>query len=76
MHDAVPQSEVLWYDAVTASGELKWQNTLNANNICFFEPCDGIFTNYHWKETTPQEAATTASKVMSIFLKVLHDVFH
>ena len=29
MHEAVPNSEVIWYDSVTIDGELKWQNQLN-----------------------------------------------
>ena len=29
MHEAVPNSEVIWYDSVTINGELKWQNQLN-----------------------------------------------
>ena len=29
MHEALPNSEVIWYDSVTIDGELKWQNQLN-----------------------------------------------
>ena len=29
MHEALPNSEVIWYDSVTINGELKWQNQLN-----------------------------------------------
>ena len=29
MHEALPYSEVIWYDSVTIDGELKWQNQLN-----------------------------------------------
>ena len=41
--------EVIWYDAVTANGELKWQDELNEKNADFFFNCDGIFLNYNWK---------------------------
>lgn len=41
-------SSVLWYDSVTTTGELKWQNELNASNRPFFDDADGIFLNYHW----------------------------
>ena len=51
---------VLWYDAVTADGELRWQDTLNEQNGCFFDACGGIFTNYCWKESTPGLAALQA----------------
>lgn len=39
---------VLWYDAVTIQGRLRWQNQLNEQNAYFFQRCDGIFLNYHW----------------------------
>ena len=41
--------EVIWYDSVTADGELKWQDELNEKNADFFFGCDGIFLNYNWK---------------------------
>ncbi|XP_074870629.1 cytosolic endo-beta-N-acetylglucosaminidase [Carettochelys insculpta] len=47
---AVPGGLVLWYDSVLQSGELRWQNELNEKNRVFFEACDGLFTNYNWKE--------------------------
>ena len=45
------RGQVIWYDAVTAAGKLKWQNTLNALNRPFFDACDAIFVNYAWKVT-------------------------
>ncbi|XP_053562311.1 cytosolic endo-beta-N-acetylglucosaminidase [Bombina bombina] len=50
LHQRVPSGLVLWYDSVVKEGELKWQNELNDNNRPFFDACDGIFTNYNWKE--------------------------
>ena len=50
MHEAVPYSEVIWYDSVTINGELKWQNQLNELNSPYFDICDGIFLNYNWTE--------------------------
>ncbi|XP_014381885.1 cytosolic endo-beta-N-acetylglucosaminidase [Alligator sinensis] len=46
----VPGGLVLWYDSVLRSGQLKWQNELNEENRVFFDACDGLFTNYNWKE--------------------------
>ena len=60
MHEMVPGSQVIWYDAVTTSGILDWQNTLNDHNMPFFEAADAIFINYTWKEETPQLAASVA----------------
>lgn len=62
MHAAKPPSNatVLWYDSVTAGGDLKWQNCLNAENRIFFDACDGIFTNYCWKDDYPSACALRA----------------
>lgn len=40
---------VIWYDSVTNTGSLNWQNKLCEQNSDFFEVSDGIFTNYQWK---------------------------
>lgn len=32
LHQRVPGGLVLWYDSVISSGQLKWQNELNAHN--------------------------------------------
>jgi hypothetical protein len=50
-------SEVLWYDSVTLEGKLDWQNTLNDQNVAFFEAADGIFLNYSWKNDGPSTLA-------------------
>ena len=31
-HRRRPGSSVLWYDSITCTGELKWQDELNENN--------------------------------------------
>ena len=48
MHSRLAHSQVIWYDSVTDTGKLKWQDQLNAANQCFFDKCDGIFLNYCW----------------------------
>ncbi|XP_066469987.1 cytosolic endo-beta-N-acetylglucosaminidase isoform X2 [Tiliqua scincoides] len=50
VHRLVPRGQVVWYDSVLQSGELKWQNELNESNRCYYDVCDGFFTNYNWKE--------------------------
>ncbi|XP_056406688.1 cytosolic endo-beta-N-acetylglucosaminidase isoform X2 [Hyla sarda] len=57
LHSQIPGGLVLWYDSVIHSGELKWQNELNDENRQFFSACDGIFTNYNWKEEHLQRMA-------------------
>ena len=51
--------EVIWYDAVTADGELKWQDELNEKNADFFLHCDGIFLNYNWKAENLKKSLDT-----------------
>ncbi|XP_074967281.1 cytosolic endo-beta-N-acetylglucosaminidase [Phalacrocorax aristotelis] len=50
VHSAVPGGLVIWYDSVLQNGALRWQNELNEQNRVFFDSCDGLFTNYNWKE--------------------------
>ncbi|XP_071620699.1 cytosolic endo-beta-N-acetylglucosaminidase [Heliangelus exortis] len=50
VHHAVPGGLVIWYDSVLQNGSLTWQNELNRQNSVFFDACDGLFTNYNWKE--------------------------
>lgn len=39
---------LIWYDAVTVKGDLRYQNELTQLNKPFFDICDGIFLNYNW----------------------------
>ncbi|KAG0234826.1 glycosyl hydrolase family 85-domain-containing protein [Mortierella sp. GBAus27b] len=51
IHARIPGGELIWYDSVISStGEVDWQDKLTLENYKFFEKCDGIFTNYTWKE--------------------------
>ncbi|XP_061866655.1 cytosolic endo-beta-N-acetylglucosaminidase isoform X2 [Colius striatus] len=50
VHSAVPGGLVIWYDSILQNGTLRWQNELNDENRVFFDACDGLFTNYNWKE--------------------------
>ncbi|CAK0782655.1 hypothetical protein CVIRNUC_005853 [Coccomyxa viridis] len=62
MRGVCSRSQVIWYDAVTTKGHLKWQNTLNALNMPFFEASDALFVNYAWKAETPGAAAAGAGE--------------
>jgi mannosyl-glycoprotein endo-beta-N-acetylglucosaminidase len=71
---ANPSGVVLWYDAVTTEGELKWQNALNDLNEPFFDACDGIWLNYGWKEGELKcFAARAGARAADVFVGV--DVF-
>ncbi|WCJ19946.1 Cytosolic endo-beta-N-acetylglucosaminidase 1 [Euphorbia peplus] len=60
MHSSVPGSLVIWYDSVTITGALSYQNQLNDQNKPFFDICDGIFANYWWEEDYPKQSAVVA----------------
>nr|XP_050861167.1 cytosolic endo-beta-N-acetylglucosaminidase-like isoform X1 [Vespula vulgaris] len=51
IHEEIVGSEVIWYDSVINTGELKWQDELNEKNKDFFLSCDGIFLNYNWTDS-------------------------
>lgn len=70
LHDAIPGSLAIWYDALLPSGEVGYQNELNASNAPFFEAVDGMFTNFWWRPDGPgaspqQSAAYAASQGLS-----------
>ncbi|HJQ40682.1 MAG TPA: hypothetical protein VKB93_26385, partial [Thermoanaerobaculia bacterium] len=48
IHAAIPNSLVVWYDALLPGGSVGYQNELNDNNWPFFEVCDAIFPNFWW----------------------------
>lgn len=50
MRKAVRHSRVIWYDSVTVTGELSWQNMLNEQNKAWYDHCDGIYLNYNWTD--------------------------
>ncbi|GAB4831979.1 hypothetical protein Ancab_005997 [Ancistrocladus abbreviatus] len=62
MHASKPDSLVIWYDSVTNSGRLRWQNQLNDSNKPFFDSCDGIFVNYFWMTDYPMRSAEVAGE--------------
>lgn len=62
MHEEVEGSEIIWYDSVTCTGDLNWQNQLNDKNSCFFSSCDGIFLNYNWTERGLADTLARAKK--------------
>lgn len=43
-----PHAKVVWYDSITRTGELHYQNELNGENKPFFTASDGITVNYDW----------------------------
>ncbi|CEP18142.1 hypothetical protein [Parasitella parasitica] len=62
MHAEIPGSKVIWYDSMTNTGEINWQNQLTPSNELFFDSSDGIFLNYWWKKEYPEMARRLAEK--------------
>ena len=60
---------VIYYDSLDATtGRVAYQNGLTPANACFFEACDGIFTNYWWRSAHLADTAALAGERR-------HDVF-
>ena len=69
-----PEGTVIWYDAVTMRGELRWQNRLNPLNKPFFDACDGIFLNYNWSDSALRDTKRlSADRATDVYVGV--DVF-
>ncbi|KAJ7499715.1 glycosyl hydrolase family 85-domain-containing protein [Mycena latifolia] len=74
-----PHAEVVWYDSVVVTGQLAWQDRLNAYNLPFFLSSTSFFTNYTWAPSYPAKTAkyfhsldTTATHVTR---KTLRDIY-
>ncbi|GGD70744.1 endo-beta-N-acetylglucosaminidase [Lacimicrobium alkaliphilum] len=56
--------EIHWYDAMVASGEVKWQNQLNQHNSQYLQSdvpgSDGMFLNYWWNREMVQDSREQA----------------
>jgi len=68
-------NRVIWYDSITTSGELKWQNQLNDKNKRFFDACDAIFLNYAWTSACLAKSAEAAGQQRLLDVYVGIDVF-
>lgn len=56
LKEKAPQLEAVYYDSMTESGELDWQNALTEENVVFLKDKDGnpvaddMFLNFWWTE--------------------------
>ncbi|MBZ4319454.1 endo-beta-N-acetylglucosaminidase [Streptomyces huiliensis] len=60
--------EVMWYDAMTRTGAVRYQNALTAENQMFFQDqgrriADSLFLNYWWTERGLDDSAALARKL-------------
>ncbi|WP_189254994.1 endo-beta-N-acetylglucosaminidase [Lentzea flava] len=54
---------VIWYDAMTDSGSVSWQNALTARNKMFFEQSDEMFLNFWWSTQGLANSAALAGQM-------------
>ncbi|MET9629869.1 hypothetical protein ABZX92_20635 [Lentzea sp. NPDC006480] len=54
---------VIWYDAMTDSGSVSWQNALTARNKMFFEQSDEMFLNFWWSTQGLANSAALAKQM-------------
>ncbi|KAK1912439.1 hypothetical protein CFE70_007723 [Pyrenophora teres f. teres 0-1] len=52
--------KLMWYDALTTSNNIAYQNTLNSSNFQFAAACGNILTNYCWKEADAEKSLQLA----------------
>ncbi|CAD7702778.1 unnamed protein product [Ostreobium quekettii] len=71
MQEMCPLSLVIWYDAVTTYGRLRWQNAVTAKNQPFFDACNGILLNYSWRRGSLRtQASRRASRLQDEYVGV------
>ncbi|WP_329790391.1 hypothetical protein V1227_00430 [Lentzea sp. DG1S-22] len=54
---------VIWYDAMTDTGGVSWQNALTARNRTFFEQSDEMFLNFWWSAQGLANSAALARQM-------------
>ncbi|GLZ33691.1 hypothetical protein Lesp02_58790 [Lentzea sp. NBRC 105346] len=54
---------IIWYDAMTKSGSVSWQNALTAQNQMFFERSDEMFLNFWWSANGLNNSAALAKQL-------------
>ncbi|EMD87582.1 glycoside hydrolase family 85 protein [Bipolaris maydis C5] len=51
---------LIWYDALTVSNKISYQNALSMSNINFASACGSILTNYCWKDADAENSLQLA----------------
>lgn len=54
---------VFWYDSVIESGQLLWQNELNAKNMQFFKSANAMLINYTWNDGSLERTRSLCDEV-------------
>jgi endo-beta-N-acetylglucosaminidase D len=51
---------VVWYDSMSTSGDVSYQNELNKSNVVFLKNSSGFFANYGWNQVSLDTSRSTA----------------
>lgn len=52
--------ELMWYDAMTESGSISWQNALTSANDAFLTDSNSMFLNFNWSASGLSSSRTLA----------------
>ncbi|CAO2648508.1 Nn.00g077750.m01.CDS01 [Neocucurbitaria sp. VM-36] len=68
------EAQLIWYDALTSSNKISYQNALNSSNITFASASNSLLTNYCWTEvdakTSRQVALDNEISLQNIFFGI------
>lgn len=59
---------ISWYDSVTSSGSLEYQNEINDKNKIFYDLTDTFYTNYWWNDDKLKDDLKLAKPNKTIFV--------
>ncbi|KAI4701763.1 hypothetical protein J4E89_010607 [Alternaria sp. Ai002NY15] len=51
---------LIWYDALTTSNKISYQNALTSSNLKFADACENLLTNYCWTDIHVSESMKLA----------------
>ncbi|KAF2016630.1 glycoside hydrolase family 85 protein [Aaosphaeria arxii CBS 175.79] len=61
-NELIPERKLIWYDAITISNKVDYQNALSSQNVLFTQACGNILTNYCWKERDALQSKELANQ--------------
>ncbi|XP_037935784.1 cytosolic endo-beta-N-acetylglucosaminidase [Teleopsis dalmanni] len=62
IQEQVDYGVVFWYDSIIDTGELAWQNEINAKNVRFFKSTGTMLINYTWNDKSLETTLNTCAQ--------------
>lgn len=59
---------ISWYDSVTTSGTVQYQNQVNEKNKIFYDLTDSFYTNYWWTDDMLKKDLNEAQPNKTIYV--------